>query len=302
MSDEALAAFFADGERPIAAGQLVPPPNARSRKVDGGYVCSGQHSFASGSAFANWITSAQYEYDGDTPLFHADGTPRMTITLMRPEEVTFRGNWDVMGMVGTSSYDYEIKDRFVPDAMMVEGILLNPDSGQHARRGHHALRMGSLITGVAGHCGCSLGIMKRALQELVALVGAKSRLGYGGKIAEDPVFLNQFAQMDAEYHAVRTHVLNSFGAIEERVRRGEPVSLADFASARQVATWSHQRAGEIVGFAFRWAGTTPVRNPNALGRCMRDTLVANAHLLFDPKTLTDAGPELLKRWVKPARR
>jgi alkylation response protein AidB-like acyl-CoA dehydrogenase len=296
VTGEALTILFANGARPIAAGQLVPPPNARSLKVEGGYVCSGQHSFASGSAFANWITSTQFEHDGDTPLLNDDGSPRMTITLMRPEDVTFKGNWDVMGMVGTSSYDYEVKDVFVPDAMMIEGILLSPDSGQRGKRGHTLLRLGSLLVGVAGHTACVLGIMKRGMQELVALVAKKSRLGYQGTIAQDPVFLNRFAHFDAEYHAVRGRVLEVFRDIEERVAGGGAVTEEDFARARQTSTWAHEKAGEIVGFCFRWSGTTPVRNPNVLGRCMRDLLVANAHLLFDSKTMTDAGPSLVRSW------
>lgn len=298
MSDEALSIMFANGERPIAAGQLVPPPNARSQRVEGGYLCSGHHSFASGSAFANWISSAQYEHDGDTPLFNEDGTPKMTITLMRPDQVTFAGNWDVMGMVGTSSYDYIVKDLFVPDALMIEGILLRPDSGRMAKRGHTLLRLGSLLNGVAGHVGCILGIAKRAMQEIAALTSSKSRLGYQGTIAEDPVFLNRLSHFDAEFHAMRARVLEVFGGIEAKVRDGGTVSDEDFARARQIGTWSHEKCGQITGFAFRWAGTTPVRNPNVLGRCMRDTLVANSHLLFDSKTMTDAGPAILKSWLR----
>jgi indole-3-acetate monooxygenase len=297
-TDEALKIMFADGERPIAAGQLVPPPNARSQRVEGGYICSGHHSFASGSAFANWISSAQYEHDDGKPLLNEDGSPKMTITLMRPDQVTFAGNWDVMGMVGTSSYDYIVKDLFVPDAMMIEGILLRPDSGQMAKRGHTLLRLGSLLNGVAGHVGCILGIARRAMQEVAALNSKKTRLGYQGVVAEDPVFLNKFAHFDAEFHAVRARVLEVFGGIEAKVRGGGTVSEEDFARARQMGTWAHEKCREITGFAFRWAGTTPVRNPNVLNRCMRDTLVANSHLLFDSKTMTDAGAPILKSWMR----
>jgi alkylation response protein AidB-like acyl-CoA dehydrogenase len=297
-TEEALKIMFANGERPIAAGQLVPPPNARSQRVEGGYVCSGHHSFASGSAFANWISSAQYEHDGGKPLFNADGSPKMTITLMRPEQVKFAGNWDVMGMVGTSSYDYLVEDLFVPDALMIEGILLRLDSGQMAKRGHTLLRLGSLLNGVAGHVGCILGIAKRAMQEVATLVSKKARLGYPGPVGEDQVFLNKFAHYDAEFHAMRARVLEVFGDIEAKVRDGGTVSEEDFARARQMGTWSHEKCGEITGFAFRWAGTTPVRNPNILNRCMRDTLVANSHLLFDSKTMTDAGGPILKSWIR----
>ena len=62
----------------------------------------------------------------------------------------------------------------------------------------------------------------------------------------------------------------------------------------------HARAGwPRAAYASVLAGTgiSPVRNPSVLGRCMRDILVANSHMLFDPKTLTDAGPVVVKRWT-----
>jgi alkylation response protein AidB-like acyl-CoA dehydrogenase len=217
---------------------------------------------------------------------------------MRPDQVKFAGNWDVMGMVGTSSYDYIVDNLFVPDALMIEGILLRLDSGQMAKRGHTLLRLGSLLNGVAGHVGCILGIARRAMQEVATLNSKKTRLGYTGVVAEDQVFLNKFAHYDAEFHAVRARVLEVFGDIEAKVRDGGTVDEEDFARARQMGTWSHEKCGEITGFAFRWAGTTPVRNPNVLGRCMRDTLVANSHLLFDNKTMTDAGTPILKSWIR----
>lgn len=40
-----------------------------------------------------------------------------------------------------------------------------------------------------------------------------------------------------------------------------------------------------------------MRNSSVLGRCMRDALAANSHMLFDPGTLTAAAPTLIARWL-----
>jgi alkylation response protein AidB-like acyl-CoA dehydrogenase len=292
LREETLPLLFVDDERPVFAGQLVP--KGRSEKVPGGFRCSGRHNFASGSAYANWICATQFEYAGDAPVLTADGLPSTTIALLRPGEVEFQGNWDVMGLAGTASYDYEVPKQFVPAARVIDGGVLAPDA--QALRGNAMLRMGALAIAYSMHTACVLGITRRALQEIVALASKKTRAGYAGAIAEDPVFLNAFAQIDAEYHAVRGRVIEVFRAMEAKVAGGAMLDEADHAVMHQSATWAHGKAGEIGGFCFRWAGTTPVRNPSTLARCMRDILVANSHMLFDAKSLTEAGPALIGKW------
>lgn len=290
VSDEQIALFFSGDERMIGAGQLNLL--GRAEQVAGGYRCSGRHSFASGSAYANWVCAQYPVYRDGEAVFESDGAPRTIIALLHRNEVAFQGNWDVMGLAGTGSYDYEVRDRLVPDGRVIDGRILAPSA--IALRGQPMIHLGTFAVGLALHSACVLGIMKRAVQELTALVSRKSRPGYVGPIAEDPVFLHQFASMDAEYHAVRGRFMAVFSQMEEKVRNGEALVPRDHAVIQQTATWVHAKALEIVSFCFRWAGTTPVRNPNALGRCMRDMLVANAHMLFDPKTLTNAGAELIR--------
>lgn len=293
LHDEALDALFQSVDRPIMAGQLVP--KGRSEKTVGGYLCSGQHNFASGSAFANWICATQIEYSGDAQVVGPDNMPRATIALLKRDEVEFQCNWDVMGLSGTASYDYRVPSQLVPAGRILDGAILSPTTVP--LRGSAMLRMGALALAYAMHTACVLGIAKHAMQEIVKLASAKSRPGYAATVSEDPVFLNEFALFDAEYHAVRSRLIEVFVDAEIKVRNGSALSSADHAVLRQTATWAHRRAGEIGAFAFRWAGTTPVRNPSVLGRCMRDILVANSHMLFDAKTLTDAAPEVLQRWA-----
>lgn len=292
LPDETLSQLYNGKRPPVAAGQLVPV--GRSQKVANGYRCSGRHNFASGSAFAGWICATQFEYDGDTMVLNGAGLPKTTIALLRRDEVEFHGNWDVMGLAGTASYDYEVPEQVVPFSRVVDGDILSPDA--EPLRGNAMLRMGALVAAYSMHTACALGIARRALQEIAALTGKKTRAGYTGTIAQDPLFLNGFAQADAEYHAARGRVLEIFREAEAKVGSGGKLTPADHAIMRQTATWAHGKAGEVVSFCFRWAGTTPVRNPSALGRCMRDILAANSHMLFDPKTLTDAGPVLIERW------
>ena len=199
-----------------------------------------------------------------------------------------------MGLAGTASYDFEVPDQIVPSVQVLDGDILVPDA--QPLRGNAMLRAGALVAAYSMHTACALGIAKRAMQEIARLADTKTRTGYDGPIAKDPVFLNHFAQVDADWRAARGRVIEVFSQAEDEVAGGGRLTPADHAVMRQTATWAHGKAGEVVASCFRWAGTTPVRNPSALGRCMRDILAANSHMLFDPKTLTDAGPVLIARW------
>lgn len=292
MSDEALAELYSGGQPPICAGQLVA--TGRSEAVAGGYRCSGHHTFASGSAFANWICASQVLHEGDQPAFKPEGSPKTTIALFPRDDVEFQGNWDVMGMCGSGSYDYEVHPQTVPALRVLDGDILSPFAAP--LRGNAMLRMGALAAAYSLHTATVLGIARRALQEIARLARRKTRVGYNGPISQDPVFLHAFARTDAEFRAARGRLIAVFREAEAKVASGDKLTLDDHAILRQTATWTHGKCGDVVAECFRWAGTTPVRNPSVLGRCMRDVQVANSHMLFDPKTLTDAGPLLVERW------
>ena len=66
---------------------------------------------------------------------------------------------------------------------------------------------------------------------------------------------------------------------------------------RQSATYVHTTAADIVRSCYTWAGTDSLRNPSALGRCLRDISGATQHVFVDPLTMVDAAPALLAHWA-----
>jgi len=152
--DDAIAAMFGDGKLPTHAGQFSPRGTAVA--ADGGYVVSGSYSFGSGSAHAEWI--------GGGTLEMVDGAPRM-LTPERPairaffvprDRVEFTGNWDVMGLVGTGSFDYTVPEQMV-DASFTFDLI-----GDAPQRGAPMYRIGVLGLAAIGHAGFALGVGRRA--------------------------------------------------------------------------------------------------------------------------------------------
>ncbi|MBS9375199.1 acyl-CoA dehydrogenase family protein [Rhodococcus sp. B50] len=283
---EGAREMFAGPDKAVTAGMIVP--TGKGVRVEGGYRVSGRFQFASGSAHASFIGAGFVVHDDQgNPVVDADGQPEARIAWVPRDQVEFLGNWDVMGMVGTGSYDYQVTDRFVPERFTMSTFSTVPV------RPEAVYKLGLLGIGVGGHAPVALGLAERALQEISHLVAAKVRPGYDGFVGDSDVFKIEFARHEALYRAARSYVYEVFGDAEQTAAAGLPLTDEQHARLRQAATWVQEVAGDVVMFAHRWAGSATVRNPSALGRCVRDAAVATQHALIDRMTLSDAASAIL---------
>ena len=277
--------MFGGQDKAITAGMVVP--TGKAVRVDGGYRVNSRYQFASGSAHASWIGAGFVVVDDNGDPVLVDGEPQCRIAFQPREEVEFLGNWNVMGMDGTGSYDYQVKDRFVPDKFTMETFATVPTQAEPV------YQLGLLGIGVGGHAPVALGLAQRALQEIAGIVDNKIRPGYDGPVGDSELFRLDFMRHEAQFRAAEAYVYQVFGDAEESAAQGIAISDEQRARMRQAATWVQEVAGEVVTFAHRWAGSATVRNPSALGRCVRDAAVATQHALVDRMTLVEAAPAIL---------
>lgn len=289
--DDAIDAMFGGGERAIVAGMFGPGGSAV--EVDGGYRGGGRFSFGSGCGHSNWMGGGMFVMENGVKKPLPDGLPQVRIAFVPRDKVVFHDNWNVAGLAGTGSYDYEITEQFIPEGFTMERTQLTP------QRGGPTFDLGLQAFGCAGHSAVALGITRRALQEIALIATTKKRVGSSAFISESAIFRHGFAQQEANYQAVRGYCLKVFGDAEHVAANGHAVSPETRQRFRQVAAWSHNICKEVVDFCHLWGGSASVRNPSALGRCMRDMHVATQHIFVDQQHLVDAAPTLLERWTSP---
>ncbi|RZL74287.1 MAG: oxidoreductase [Rhodococcus sp. (in: high G+C Gram-positive bacteria)] len=290
MNDEGAREMFGGPDRGITAGMIMP--TGKAVRVEGGYRVTGRYQFASGSAHATWIGAGFVIHDDNgNPIVDEAGTPDCRVGFLPRADVEFLGNWNVMGLVGTGSYDYAVHDRFIPDKFTMETFSTTPV------RSEPVYRLGLLGIGVGGHAPVALGLAKRALEEIVRIVANKARPGYATVVGESELFRREFSKYEALYQATRLYVYAAHEDAEASARAGVEITEEQRARLRQVITWSQEVAGEIVGFAHRWAGSQSIRNPSALGRCVRDAAVATQHMLVDQITLVDAATPIMRAYA-----
>lgn len=284
LDDAAVEAMFGGGQRAIHGGMFAPVGHATAS--DEGYVVNGDYRFGSGTAHAAWIAAGVMEMEDGEPAVTDAGLPAMTVTFIPRDQVELLDNWDVMGLVGTGSYDYRVDHVVVPERFTFR--LLEAT----ARRGGPTHGIGLFGLTAAGHAGFALGVGRRGLDEILRIARVKARLG-GDPIADQQLFQHDFALHDAAVRAAHGYVLASFRAVEAVVADGGSPTNEQQQRLRQSTTWATRVSADACRFAYTWAGSDGLKNPSVVQRCFRDISAGTQHLFVDNNTLANYTHALL---------
>jgi alkylation response protein AidB-like acyl-CoA dehydrogenase len=280
----AVAAMFGGDRIPVAAGQFSPRGTA-VRADDDGYVVSGRYSFGSGSAHSPWIGGGALELRDGEFVPAPSGLPTIRAYFVPREHVEFLDNWDVMGLAGTGSYDYEVPEQTIHEDFTFDLINAEP------RRGGPVYRLGVLGLTAAGHAAFALGVGRRGMEELTQIVTTKHRLG-ADPLRDQQLFRHDYAMHDAALLAARAFVDESFAAVQDALDAGDDPTPVQRQRLRQATTYATRVATDAVRFAYTAAGTDALR-PSVLQRCFRDLHASTQHLMVDNNTLTETTRVLL---------
>ena len=285
LDDAAVAEMFGPATDGVVAAGMPAAAAGQARAVDGGYVVSGRYQFASGSGHANWLICGSVVGEGAEQGKHI-------VYCVPKDSVSMLGGWDVIGLEGTGSYDYEVTERFVHQGRTFDFSAPVP------RRGGPLYGLGVQVLGSAGHAGVAIGLARRALEEVAEIVGKKVRAGQP-RVADQPLFQHDFAWHEAAFQAARSRTWEVFHAAQESVGAGRSLTDLDVQRVRQITTYSTGQAADIVSFCYQWSGSAGLRNPSVLGRCLRDVYACTQHKYVDQNTLVDAGRLLVGSWGSP---
>src|SRR5260370_239751 len=114
MRHEAAARMFAGPGAGLAWG--ARHNNSTAYRVAGGYRLSGTWSFASGGRHTRWLGAHSAVQNPDGTPHMRYGRPDDRSFLFLRDQATIIDDWHVLGLRGTGSDSYSVKDLFVPDA------------------------------------------------------------------------------------------------------------------------------------------------------------------------------------------
>jgi alkylation response protein AidB-like acyl-CoA dehydrogenase len=261
------------GARPSVITGGAAAPLGKARAVSGGHAVTGRWPFGSGCQHSDWLV-------GGTVM--GEGEAETRLVFFARDQVRILDTWHTGGLRGTGSHDFEVMEAFVPEGRWV---LLGSKPRCEGPLYQFPV-FGLLALGV---CAVTLGIARRALDELVALATEKVPTGSRRNLASRAVVQRQVGEGEAALRSARAYV---YGAVEAAWRiatRGESLGLetrADLRLAAANAAWSAARA---VDLAYHAAGGTAVYDASPLSRCFRDVHVATQHIMVAQPIFELAG-------------
>jgi len=248
-------------------------PNATAERVDGGYRVNANRSFCTGSSALDLIQGTACET-------LADGSKRSIYFLFEPDQkgVSFKGDWDTMGMRGSHSQGVLLNDAYIPDTSVLYvygyGVL---DLSQ--------IWLSFLAWSFIGFAAVYAGIGTAARDLAVRTVGGRSRLPGTHPMSHKPTTQIRVAQADilnATMTAIREDVAKRY-PIEALIT---PLTITDTAIAKHVCVTG---APQVVDHAMGIVGGQSYFKKFPLERMQRDVRAGPFHPFSADDTLEMLG-------------
>ncbi len=262
---------------PHGAVAWGPPSGATAKVTDGGYVVNGRWRFASGSGHCPWIGghAAVVERDGK-PRLDDKGRPVLRTMLFRKERAAWTDIWHTIGLRGTGSNQYEVKDLFVPDAYTTwrDQPSDRTDDGP-------LFNIPLLTLYGIGFSGVGLGLARASLDAFMTLAAGKTGRVGRGLMRDNPVIQSEVAKVAGGLHAARAFLRDMLEEIWDAVNK-DGATLEQRARLRLAITGALDQSVVVVDFAYTAAATSAIFNGSPLERRFRDmhtvTAQGQAHM------------------------
>lgn len=295
MSPEVAAEIWG-GERDVVAwGQ---GPGAKAIRTDGGWRVTGTWSFASGSRHATWLGAMCPSFGADgTPLVRPDGKPWERTFMFRREQARIDDVWQVMGLRGTGSDNYTIKDLFVDDAHSLTREY-EPERRQHgALYSFQAMQLYA-----SGFASVALGVSRAMLDAFIALAKTKSQAWSPDPLRENHAIQHIASYSDAAWKAARAGLHKTIDDAWRDVSLTGVLSLDHRMAIRQAATYAIHVSRDMAHQVFHEAGSTAIFNNHPFERRLRDVNSVSQQLQgrrthFETVGLYILGGEPNLRWI-----
>jgi alkylation response protein AidB-like acyl-CoA dehydrogenase len=278
---------FGASDAVVASGP--PGTSSRAVAVDGGYRVTGAWPFASGIGHATWLGAHCTICDADgQPQQGADGRPIERTLLFLKSHAAITKAWDVLGLRGTGSHTYAVKDLFVP-----ETYSFARDAAPERREPGPLYRFSILNMFGFGFAAVALGIARAMLDAFLELASTKAPHGSSRRLREDPVVQHEVALAEARLRAARAYLLST-------LREAWDVAVVDGFTPRQSAlmrlasAYVIREAGAVVEMAYHAAGSTAIFRAQSFERRFRDMNTVSQQLQARASHFQAAGQYLLQ--------
>jgi alkylation response protein AidB-like acyl-CoA dehydrogenase len=233
------------------------PPGApfEAEPVEGGYRLSGTWRFASGSHHASWLGAHM----------RISGRKAQRTMLFPKSSVRMVDIWHTIGLRGTGSDEYVVKDLFVP-----EHHTMSRDDPKERRETGLLYRFTSNQMYSAGFAGVALGIARATIKDFLDLPANKVSRGASRPMRENNVIQSQLAQCEAQVRSARAFLHQVHDDAWRTVEQTGAQTAEQRMLIRLTSTWAIQQARAAVNTLYHATGSAAVFEANPFERRLRD--------------------------------
>jgi alkylation response protein AidB-like acyl-CoA dehydrogenase len=237
-----------------------------ARAIEGGYRVTARWDFASGSPQASWLGAHVRIANADgTPRKNADGSPEMRTILFPATSAVMHDVWQAIGLAGTGTDSYEVKDLFIPDR-----FAIFRDVPEALREPGPLYRLPTGSTYSLGFAAVSLGVARATLDAAIALARAKHQSLATSAMRDNQAVQGLIGRTEGDLRAARAYLYATTDAMWRDLVATGQFSPAHRSAVRLASTWTIQQSTRVVDTAYQMAGATAVFRSNPFERRFRD--------------------------------
>jgi alkylation response protein AidB-like acyl-CoA dehydrogenase len=245
--------------------------------VDGGLRVSGRWPFGSGAPHATHFMGLATIGGHQSP-----DQPRICCYFER-EQVTLHDTWHVLGLRGTGSSDWEVRDAFVA------AEWTHPFNSPAPTAPGLVYRMPPLSIFAWTVAVVPLGIARAAIDSFAALASGKGRLGSAGLMRDREVVQAMVGRVEAIYCAARAFLIETMTELMAATDIGGGRLDQARLRLRMAAAHAAETALRIVDMLMSEAGAAGLFESSLLERAGRDVQAATKHIAMNPTIYVTGG-------------
>jgi len=233
MEPAAAHKVFGDSRAAVALGYSMGS-QCRATPVKGGWRVNGTWGFGSGNRHATWVGAHCHRTDeAGEILANPDGRPLERTMLIPRASVTIKeDSWNVVGLRGTGSDTYSVKDLFVPgeysvvaratarDHHLPEGA--EPELEPERREQGPLYRFSPMNVYEAGFSAVGLGVARASLDSFIALAMKKTPSGTGNPLRDDTWIQTRIALSEARLASASAWIIGILREMWGECATGRP--------------------------------------------------------------------------------
>jgi alkylation response protein AidB-like acyl-CoA dehydrogenase len=286
MGRDASKAMWDDDRRAVLAWG---PGKSTALPVDGGYRVNAKCMFASGSRHASWLgTHATIVAEDGEPVLDANGNKTVRTMLIPAGEVEMEDIWDVMGLRGTASDGYAIRDLFVPQRSTVS----RDDARERWHDGTlYLFRQTNLYA--CGFSGLAMGIATKMLDDFTELAKKKTPERQHSTLSQNAVVQTEYARAKIRLDAARCFQRSELDDIWRDAVATGTVTVEHRMRLRLATTHAIHEAKAAADTVYEAAGATAIFASNGFERRFRDLHTVTQQMQGRKAHYTTVGAFLL---------